>query len=84
MDQVPIAQPISPEAEAAAAVAAVRRRASQIVRMCVEVGMGDIASGLIEDPTATVESVQAMLARYPKVTPRETKPSEATEARNSE
>lgn len=58
---VPVAQPVAPTAEMAAAVKAATDRASAITSACVMAGKGDLASKYIDDPTATVASVQGAL-----------------------
>lgn len=58
---VPIAQPVAPGAEMAAAVKAATERASAITSACVMAGKPEMASKYIDDPAATVASVQGAL-----------------------
>lgn len=58
---VPVAQPVAPSAEMAAAIKAATERASAITSACVMAGKADMASKYIDDPAATVGSVQGAL-----------------------
>jgi len=58
---VPVAQPVAPTAEMAAAIKAATERASAITSACVMAGKPEMASKYIDDPAATVASVQGAL-----------------------